>query len=264
MNESSGHYYCPKTGEPRFEVKKKTGPGLRKATIKDARENGWLSSPTTILRILEKPELERWKFNQIIAASRTLPMKPGESDEDYASRIIQDAFAEVGDSADLGTRVHKAIENHFQGLPYDPQLDGYVEPVRKWVKDNGVTFLAHESRVINLELGVCGTTDGIITMAGKEGKGIMDAKTRRTTPGKPITPYKTEPLQISAYAEPEGAVYGVNLYLSTTEIGRYDTAFYGHSRLKSEYECFKHIVAVYRNMNNFPYTPPNMLTHSTF
>lgn len=263
MNDSGGHYYDPETGNPRFEVKKKTGPGFRKATIKDARENGWMISPTTLLKLLHKPELERWKFNQIIAAARTLPMRDGESDEDYGNRIIEDAFAEVDTAADVGTQIHRAIEFYFQGLNYDPVMDVYLNPVKKWVAENGVTFLAHESRIINHEIGVCGTTDGIISMRLQDGKGVLDMKSRKTKPDKEVKPYQAEPMQIAAYAAPVGAKFGINLYISTTEPGRIETAFYDHSRLKAEYECFKHIVAVYRHLNNFPHVP-KVLTNSTF
>lgn len=251
--KDSSHFYTI-DGESRWEVPNKSKPGeWRKTTLRDAKANDWLPSPTTVAKVLSKPELDNWKFKQIIHSSLTLPRKPEETDDQYCDRIIEDAFEQVVDAADIGTQVHKAIENHFQGIAYDSAMSGYVELVEKWVERHKVTFLKHETRIVDVELGVCGTTDALITMEGRDGIGVLDIKTRKTKADKKVTPYTTEPLQIAFYAHPVGAVYGVNLYLSTTEPGRCEEAFYDRSRLKEEYQAFGHVVALYRHINNFPY-----------
>jgi hypothetical protein len=50
---------------------------------------------------------------------------------------MEDAFKQVDDAADLGTRIHQALENHFQGIPYASDMEQYVAPVKQWVADNG-------------------------------------------------------------------------------------------------------------------------------
>jgi hypothetical protein len=164
MNES-GHYYDLK-GKAVFEVPNKTKGGYRKTTLRDCKALNLIPSVTTIFKCLASPELDRWKQQQVLMASLTLPRQHDESDEDYCSRIMQDAFKQVDDAADLGTNIHKALENHFQGEAYDPVMECYVEPVKKWVEKNNVTFLKHELRLVNPEVGYAGTTDALIMKDG--------------------------------------------------------------------------------------------------
>jgi len=73
--EKSSHYYTVNNGqvEPFFEVPKKSGEGMRKVTITDAKLVGALPSVTSKLRVLAKPSLEAWKMEQAILSALTLP-----------------------------------------------------------------------------------------------------------------------------------------------------------------------------------------------
>lgn len=244
-----GHYYDSQSGDPRFTIVGKNGK-IRQTTIADARKEGWLASVTTILKLLHNPMLEQWKLAQVALAAQTLPRKDGESDENFSSRIITDAFRQTEDAADLGTRVHEAIENHFQGKAWDQSLEVYVNAVDKWTKDNGVTFLAHEQRLINREHRYAGTTDGIIMHKGE--KGIADIKTRRTNKKYPVKPYSTEPLQIAAYSAcVPGVTKGVNIYVSTTEPGRIEATWYDKEEIERNLETFLAINRVFQLINRF-------------
>lgn len=255
MNDSGGHYY-ESSGKAVWEIPNKSKPGtFRKTTVGDAKKLGLYVSPTTALKVLAKPELERWKFQQIIWASLSLPRKDNEPDEDFIGRIIEDAFKQVDDAADLGTQIHQAIEFHFQGKPHDPAMDVYLNPIKKWIADNKVTFLQHETRAIDHAIGVAGTFDATITMPGKEGKGTLDFKSRKTRRGKVVLPYSAEPMQAAAYCAATGSNYAFNIYISTTEPGRLETAFYDSARLSKEYDAFKQVVGVYRHLNQFPHNP---------
>jgi len=249
MNES-GHYYNLK-GEAVFEVPNKTKGGMRPTTIGDCRKLGLLPSVTTLFRVLAKPELDRWKQTQVLLASMTLPRNEGESDDSWMSRVMEDAFVQVGDAADLGTRVHAALENHFQGRPFDESLKSYVDPVDVWVKQNGVTFIEHEIRLVNSDGGYAGTTDAHIKVAGREGTGILDFKTRKSKPQYPMTPWSTEPIQIAAYGKVKSASFGVNVFISTTEPGRVECAWYEKEQMERDYEAFTHIVSLWSYMNNY-------------
>jgi ATP-dependent exoDNAse (exonuclease V) beta subunit len=250
MNES-GHYYDLK-GKAVFEVPNKTKGGYRKTTLRDAKGLGLLPSVTTIFKCLASPELDRWKQQQVLMASLTLPRHQDESDEEYCSRIMQDAFKQVDDAADLGTNIHKALENHFQGEPYDPVMECYVEPVKKWVEKNNVTFLQHELRLVSPEVGYAGTTDALIMKDGV--LHILDYKSRKTKPDFDIKPWAKEPMQIAAYAKVAGAVRGVNLYISTTEPGRIGEAWYDEKTLNENYEAFTHICKYWQFSTG--YQPP--------
>jgi hypothetical protein len=215
---------------------------------------GLYPSVTTILGALAKPELDRWKQQQVLLASLTLPRQEGETDDGFCSRVIEDAFKQVGDAADLGTSVHSALENCLQGLPWDEALSVYVTPVQKWVEENNVKFLSHEKRLISEDWGYAGTTDGIIQIAFTPEIGIIDFKTRKSKPGIPMSPWKTEPMQIAAYADAAsgGCDFAVNLYISTTEPGRIEATWYTVDRLEREFSAFVAALKLWRHLNDFP------------
>lgn len=224
----------------------------RSTTLRDAKKEGWYPSVTTIMKVLAAPELDRWKQQQVILASLTLSRNADESDDEYCSRIMTDAFKQVDDAADLGTQIHAALENHFQGKEYAPEMDVYIEPVKKWAEHNRIKFINHELRLVNQEVGYAGTTDALIEKDGV--LHILDYKSRKTKPDIEVKPWSKEPMQISAYANIVGAKRGCNLYISTTEPGRIAEAWYEESMLVNEFEAFKHVCKYWQHANS--YTPP--------
>lgn len=258
--QQSGHFYDADTGESRHTIIGANG-NSRTTTLRDAKKHGWLPSVTTILqRTLSKPELDLWKQRQVLMASLTLPRKEGESDETFCTRVMEDAFEQVGAAADLGTRIHAAIEEHVQGREYDADLEPYVQAVDKWITENKVKFHAQERRVVCREDGWAGTTDGIISMESREGYGVIDFKSRKSKPDFPMKPWATEPIQIACYARglrPNWTcTYGCNVFVSTTEPGRIEDSWYEAVQMADDYACFKHINAVFQYMNK--YTPPSV------
>lgn len=165
MIKESGHWY-DKDGEARHTILSAKGEP-RPTTLRDAKKFGWYPSVTTVMKVLAAPELDRWKQQQVLMASLTLPRNPDETDEVYCARIIEDAFQQVSDAADLGTEIHKALELYFQNQPYQPEMEAYVAPVRDWVAKNNVKFLKHELRLVNTEVGYAGTTDALVEINGE-------------------------------------------------------------------------------------------------
>jgi hypothetical protein len=246
MNEG-GHWYDAQ-GNACHTIVGKNGK-VRKTTLRDARAENWYPSVTTVMKVLAAPELDRWKQQQVLLASLTLPRQDMESDEDYCSRIMADAFKQVDDAADLGTRIHAALEAYFQNFPYPEDMDEYVAPVKKWAEHNRVKFLQHELRLVSREVGYAGTTDALIEKDGV--LHVLDFKSRKTRSDYDITPWSKEPMQIAAYAKIVGAPRGVNLYISTTEPGRIGEAWYDEKTLDKEYEAFKHVVALWQHQNKY-------------
>jgi hypothetical protein len=247
MIKESGHWY-DKDGEARHTILSAKGEP-RPTTLRDAKKFGWYPSVTTVMKVLAAPELDRWKQQQVLMASLTLPRTPDETDEVYCARIMEDAFKQVSDAADLGTNIHAALENHFQGIPYHPEMEPYVAPVREWCAKNNVKFLRHEVRLVNPEVGYAGTTDALVEINGV--LHVLDYKSRKTKPDVKVTPYGKEPMQISAYANIVKAKRGVNLYISTTEPGRIGEAFYDEETIEKEYEAFKLVVKLWQHQNKY-------------
>jgi hypothetical protein len=247
MIKESGHWYN-KEGEACHTIESKNGK-LRPTTLRDARKFNWYPSVTTLMKVLAAPELDRWKQQQVLIASLTLPRNEGETDDQYCSRIMEDAFKQVGDAADLGTAIHKALEDHFQGQAYDPAMEQYIAPVKAWAAEKKVKFLKHELRLVNHEIGYAGTTDALIEVDGI--LHILDYKSRKTKEGFDVKPWAKEPMQISAYAQIAGATRGVNLYISTTEPGRIADAWYDEETISKEWIAFKHVAAIWQHSNNY-------------
>jgi ATP-dependent exoDNAse (exonuclease V) beta subunit len=246
--KEGGHWY-DFDGEARHTILSAKGEP-RATTLRDARKFNWLPSVTTVMKVLAAPELDRWKQQQVLMASLTLPQHPRrERRAVYCARILEDAFKQVEDAADLGTDIHKALEHHFQGLPYAPEMEKYISPVKKWVAENNIKFLSHELRLVNPEVGYAGTTDALIEKDGA--LYVLDYKSRKTKPEYKITPWGKEPMQIAAYATIAGATRGVNLYISTTEPGRIGEAWYDEETIAREYEAFKHVCALWQHINNY-------------
>jgi len=260
MKTDSSHWYDSQCNPCHTIVGKNGKP--RKTTIRDARENRWFPSVTTVQNILAKPQLEDWKFRQITKACFDNPSLSGNYAYDaYHEEIMSQAFQQVTDAADLGTAIHKALEDYFQGREYDPSLDVYVKAVDAWCETNQVTFKGHELRLVNKSMGYAGTTDAHIVCP--LGEGILDFKTRKTKPGEKCEPYDGQAMQIAAYyvamnPHPDEEYYffnpgavGVNVFISTTEPGRIEASWYDYMRLSQEWRAFEACLMIWKHFNKY-------------
>lgn len=251
MPLDSSHWY-DREARAVFQVPNKSKPGsFRNTTISDARKLDLVPSTTTILGVIAKPELDRWKQKQVALACLRCPRKLEESEDDWVKRVIEDAFKQVDEAAELGTKAHAATESHFKGQTFPSDMQPFVSSLDNWAKENGVEFLKHELRLVNNTLSYAGTTDARITAVGWLGIGTFDLKTRKTHPDYPCTPWLTEPMQIASYAQIEGAEFGVNVYLSTTQPGRIEACWYDKERLDSEFKAFTHALALWKHINRW-------------
>ena len=136
----SGHWYT-KDGEPAYTQPNKTTGGIRPTTLRDAKKLNLYPSVTTICKVVAAPGLVNWMVEQAVMSALTIPLKDGESEQDFLSRIRADAKAQAANAADFGTRVHGAIERHYQNKPYDNKLAlfvaGAVEEVEKHFPGGG-------------------------------------------------------------------------------------------------------------------------------
>lgn len=123
----STHWYDRKTGAPMYEIPCKSKDGNRPVNIGDARKLDLVPSVTMILNVAAKPGLETWKARQILEASLTLPQIAGETLDDYALRVMEDAKAQSALARDKGTQLHAAIEKAIQGEDFDIGWREHVE-----------------------------------------------------------------------------------------------------------------------------------------
>ena len=237
----SQHWY-DRYGKAVFEVPKAKGEGMRATTIADARKLNLYPSVTTVLSVLAKPSLDDWKLTQVAERAYSNPPQDNEDAATYSRRIINGAFEQVGEAADLGTRIHAAIEAHFKGEPVEDEMQVYVRPVIGALERTGIKLVAHELRLVNHDEGYAGTTDAVMVLNGQQG--ILDFKSRKTKSGQLCEPWETEPMQIAAYTKAKfGADHymtvGANVYISTTEPGRVEIVSYDDGQLHKAWYAFQ-------------------------
>ncbi len=249
----AGHWYAP-DGTPMHRMPTADGSGERITTIRDAKRMGLFPSVTSILGILAKPGLETWKLNQMALATLRTPKGEEEGDEYWCNRVRNAAFEQVEEAADLGGMIHGALEAAMAGEAFDPALAVYVDPVLAWKGKTGIEILEREARLVNTANGFAGTAD-VLFRYGQNGIGILDYKTRKTQPGKPVGAYEDQAMQLAAYAatywgEAEvGRVLAANVFISTTEPGRVEVV--KHANPERDWQAFKLIAAFWRYVKGY-------------
>ena len=234
--EKSAHWYARDGAACHTQPTKspKAKNPTRPTTIKDAIAMGLLPSVTTIISILDKPQLQDWKNEQVAKAGLAMARKivcfdpnvpisdeqradiallrdqTPEGDITLMDRIIESAFQQVEDARDAGEDIHAAAALALAGLEYDedagvylPELKltfpmkTFIKPVQQFVAENEIHVTGNEVRVVNLREGYAGTADA--PMRCKRGVGIGDFKSRKTKPGKPVLAYDEQLMQIGSY-----------------------------------------------------------------
>jgi hypothetical protein len=113
--ESNSSHWYDQSGTPRYTVIGKNGKE-RNTTVRDAREHKYLPSVTTIISQLDKPALNRWKMEQMLLASLTLPRLENELEADYIARVVEDSRSTGKDAMTRGTEMHNLLELFYSGV----------------------------------------------------------------------------------------------------------------------------------------------------
>jgi len=254
-NMGGGHWYKP-DGTPLHQVQKADGSGMRDTTLADAKKLNLLPSVTGITDIVAKPALMNWKAGQVAAAAFASPPTGEETLEYYSERIINASHTQVAGAADLGSKVHDALEKLLtEGPDAVPEsMWPYVGPVVEWKKQAKITYDKIEKVLVSVEYGYAGRCD-VLGYDTDGGPVVIDYKTRKTKPKQVCKPYDTQGMQLAAYAV---AHYGeamlphvkaYNVYISTTEIGRVDG--YQHQSLVPHWEAFKAAAILWSHIKGY-------------
>lgn len=200
IKSKPSHWYEFRNGEflPCYQLPKKDGNGVKKPTLREAKELGLLPSVTTFLAILDKPELDNWKQEKAIHAALTLPRKAGESEDEFAVRVVEDMEAESEKAIGFGQDIHAAIEAYLSGQPLletDP-LWPFLKSFTEWAKDEIVDVIASEKIVGSRQWGYAGRLDLHCKLKGI-GEAVCDFKTSRIKK-QPVV-YPEFGLQLAAY-----------------------------------------------------------------
>jgi hypothetical protein len=263
-NMGGGHWYKP-DGTPLHQVTKADGKGLRDTTLADAKKLGLLPSVTGITDIVAKPALMNWKAAQVAAAAFENPPTGEESMEYFVERVINASHQSVAGAADLGSKVHDALEKLLtEGPDAVPEnMWPYVEPVVAWKKEAQITYDQIEKVLVSTKYGYAGRCD-VLGYDTDGGPVVIDYKTRKTKAGQACKPYDTQGMQLAAYAV---AHYGedmlplvkaFNVYISTTEVGRVEG--YRHKSLVPHWEAFKAAAVLWSHIKGYDPRQPAFST----
>jgi len=249
----ASHWY-DRQGQAAHRQPLARGDGDRPTTIRDAMKLGLIPSVTNILGILDKPGLIKWKIDQVLRAADANQRQEQEGLDYWMKRVQDAAFQQVEDAADLGTRIHAALDAAFDGQPVEPELQPYVLPVLEWAADRGIRSVARERRIVSLSEGYAGTADFLFEW-GEGGIGILDFKTKKTKPGEKVDSYLEHKAQLSAYAggfwgpDRLDEVLAANVFISSTEPGRIEIV--KHTTVREHYDLFLHLCAVWRVVKGY-------------
>lgn len=155
------HWYSIE-GEPRYEVIGKSTGRPRPVTIKDARENGWVPSVTTILKILHKEALVNWLIEQSVLACLTAPRKENEALDAFIKRVLHEEKQQEQEgkiARDRGTEIHAALECYFLGQPVPEPMKPWIMPAAEKLMTYGKLVSAEKILVGD---GYAGKTDLIL------------------------------------------------------------------------------------------------------
>ena len=272
----SGHWYT-RSGKPCHTQQTKAGAANKErgTHIGDARkpQNRLLPSVSGITKMLASGGLEAHKMREVAKACFNSPAHPGEDLAGYVTKMVEESGKDVGIAADLGTKIHKALEHHFEMGSYEDEpivlVNGYqcllgdlVQPAITKFASLNLDISFTEKVLVNAEEGYAGTTD--IIWKSDSGVGILDWKSKRTKPGKAIDPIDTHPMQIAAYIAAQfdtrngfDGTLGYNVYVSTTEPGRVEVVEYKPKELQKAWESFLSCCQLWRYIND--YDPRNTL-----
>jgi hypothetical protein len=256
--EESGHWYTDK-GESAHVIIGANGKE-RKTTVADARKHGLLPSVTSVLGILEKPNLTAYKVEQAILSSLTLPRKDNEDLTDYAKRCVEDSKEATTRAAQHGTAMHVEMENILLGKPTssDPAIQTHIATFRNWAEENVEETFWCEKGLVGR--GYAGRCDAFVRLKDI-GEAVIDLKNRKYNPKFEPFYIESDCPQLAAYREcadqhEDTPVACVSVVLPSNDPTIILTRQWEEEDLQSGYEMFRNLLKIWAWLKD--YQPPGM------
>lgn len=245
-----GHWYGEQ-GEPVYEIKKSKGEGLRPTTIADARKLNLVPSVTTILAMIDKPALTRWKLDQLLKAVLARPFDDVFDDIEYWTKDIYSASQREGrEAAEAGNKIHNSLESYYNGEGFHRGTKKFCQPVVDLLQEEfgDLEWIAEAS--FKDDRGFGGKCD--LHYKAKNGL-ILDFKTKSTANFARVKAYDEHCMQLAAYREgfdiPKAKCY--NVFISTKEPGQVKLHKWTEKECQRAFKMFSHILEYWKLANNF-------------
>jgi len=187
-----------KEGNAVYEVIGKNGKP-KAPTIREAKEQNFYPSVTTIIGQISKPGLEKWKISQAIISALTLPRNEGELDQDFAERVARDSQEEGKAAALKGTDIHSALETYIKTNVVPSGAENLCLSYNNFMEQFKVRLgsLQTEFKATNTELGYGGRGDLAFWDEISMSPIVVDFKSQDI--GKKANFYDDWGMQIAAY-----------------------------------------------------------------
>jgi hypothetical protein len=196
------------------------------ATLTEARANHYYPSVTSILDVINKPEVETWKQNIIIDEAMKLnPIFAEHEIDEFKETVRFRAGIKFSEAAQLGTLWHTLLINHFLNIDDAPDIPTEtIHALDEKLKDLEIHLEQHDIPFVNKEDGYAGTIDAIGYRMADDVKIpiVLDWKTQATN-GKSARYYDSWPMQLAAYANAAQLGFNTEIWnavLSTTDPGK--------------------------------------------
>jgi hypothetical protein len=244
----SGHWYKP-DGTPAYSIIGANGKE-RNTTLRDAKKLGLLPSVTTIIRQAVSPGLENWKQQQILLSALTLPRNGGETEDEYAKRVIKDSREQSKKAMELGTSIHGSLEKALNGVEYDKSHQPHVQGAMNAINSH---FGDHEwkaEKSFANPLGYGGKVDL------HSDNVVIDFKTKEFTEDNLPDIYDEHIMQLAAYSM--GVIYpsvmrmengAAILFVSTSKPGLCHVVNVNQEELGRGWGMFKSLLGYWKAKN---------------
>ena len=254
----TGSHWYTRDGEPMHEVPRADGSGTRQTTLADARKLGLLPSVTNVLSVIAKPGLTAWREQRVIDAVLATERTPGESEQYWRERVLSAAEEQTAEAADLGSAIHAALSG--DAPPPENYAGAVAEAQRLAIQLCDGREIMRERVLVHEALGYAGRCDlyAVHPADGDSAVVVIDYKTRKSDPGKPMRTWESEPLQLAAYADcvadlnyRDARLY--NVLISTTEPGRVEVVAHEPSDVPTYMEAYRACLSIWCYLKG--YTP---------
>lgn len=176
--QEGGHWYT-RDGKPMYEVPTAKGDRMRPTTVSDARKLDLVPSVTKVINQLAKPELERWRTNEVLDAvlAYGLPADVNEEAVNYWKASVLTASKEKMVTArDEGTKIHGIIERFIgdDAIEVDSIYHDRLLAVDSFMREYGVHIVEPEK---SFACGLWGGYGGKIDAVCLGANVVIDFKT---------------------------------------------------------------------------------------
>jgi len=134
VGKEGGHWYTQQGELIELIAKKKANTGMTRTTLYHARQHQLCPGVTTIIGQCDKPQLTLWRVRQGIMSALTLPRRASETEDEWMKRVEIDMNETANKAKKLGTKIHGALDLHYQGKPFDQAFAKHVAGVRRVIE----------------------------------------------------------------------------------------------------------------------------------